>query len=122
MHCTETECLLLLLLFGVSCFPFKSAYFSGGGRAGSANDNKDIMYYCVIAYLPMVSMFRVRSKDREQGCFFVFFSVLAMFSSDSQGVLKVFLNTFIPYALAEHEPSYIYINYKPGVLDICSGV
>jgi hypothetical protein len=72
--------------------------------------------YNFVADLPMVSMCRVRSKDREQDCFFCFFSVLARFSSDSQGFPKVFLNTFIPYALAEHEPSFIYINYKPVAL------
>jgi hypothetical protein len=70
-------------------------YICGGGRAGSANDNKDIMYYCVIADLPMVSMCRVRSKDPEQGCFFVFFFfcscyVLIGFSRGSQSVPQHF--------------------------------
>jgi hypothetical protein len=64
---------------------------SGGLRAGSANDNKDIMYYCLIVDLPMVSLCRVKSKDRGQACFFVFFfffffAVLTMFPSNSQGV------------------------------------
>ncbi len=71
-------------------------YISGGGRASSANDNKDIMYYCVIADLPMVSMCRVRSKGKEQGLrtgvFFCFGScyVLIGFSRGSQSVPQHF--------------------------------
>lgn len=113
----------------VSCFPFKSVYISGGGRAGSANENKDIMYYCLIVDLPMVSLCRVKSKEWGQDCFFSFFLLFSLCSNpipkvfpECSSICPQYHHTFIRYALAEYEPSFIYINYKPGALCFWSGV